>query len=405
MSSDPMIEVRGLGKSYEIAASASPTRLTERLTMGRGSRSAKEVVWALRDVDLHVTRGEVIGLVGRNGAGKSTFLKILSRVTAPTEGRVTLRGRIGSLLEVGTGFHPELTGRENAFMNGALLGMTRREVAAELDSIVDFAGVEQYIDVPVKRYSSGMYTRLAFAVAAHLDTEILLVDEVLAVGDAQFQQRSLGRMQEAAGSGRTVVFVSHSMNMIGQLCSRCVWFDHGAVRAVGSAKEVISSYLQSGRADSSLSTFEEVADLAVQYLRVEIGHEGERRSTFSQNEPVDLTAELLVKRPVPGLYLTMVLRSVTGQIVFVSDSRDVEPVPPLAPGLHELRVRIPGGLLNSDSYAITMGAASPYDGNLDRREAACEFEVHDIDGARSDRPGTLGLRLPWKPAGSREDYS
>jgi lipopolysaccharide transport system ATP-binding protein len=202
-----------------------------------------EEFWALRGVFFEVEQGEVLGIIGRNGAGKSTLLKILSRITEPTEGRVRIRGRVASLLEVGTGFHPELTGRENIFLNGAILGMTREEIRRKFDQIVDFSGVEKFIDTPVKRYSSGMYVRLAFAVAAHLEPEILIVDEVLAVGDTEFQKKCLGKMQEVSIGGRTVLFVSHNITMIRSLCSRGILLDHGAVKLLGSATKIVDTYL------------------------------------------------------------------------------------------------------------------------------------------------------------------
>ena len=199
-----------------------------------------EEIWALKDITLEVAQGEVLGVIGRNGAGKSTLLKVLTRITAPTSGRATIRGRVSSLLEVGTGFHPELTGRENVFLNGAILGMKRREIIRKLPDIVEFSGIEQFMDTPVKRYSSGMYVRLAFSVAAHLEPEIMLVDEVLAVGDAEFQRRCLGRMEEIGGTGRTVLFVSHNMQAVAQLCDRVVLLEGGSVVVDGPSTEVVA---------------------------------------------------------------------------------------------------------------------------------------------------------------------
>ena len=202
-----------------------------------------EELWALKEVSFTVEQGEVLGIIGRNGAGKSTLLKILSRVTAPTSGKIKVKGRVASLLEVGTGFHPELTGRENIYLNGAILGMTRQEVTRKFDEIVDFAGVEKFIDTPVKRYSSGMYVRLAFAVAAHLEPEILVVDEVLAVGDAEFQKKCLGKMGEVAQEGRTVLFVSHNMDAVASLCNRVCWVNNGTIQSSGNTRDVINQYL------------------------------------------------------------------------------------------------------------------------------------------------------------------
>jgi lipopolysaccharide transport system ATP-binding protein len=256
--SDLAIEVVGLSKSYRIGRPTAPRQGRDFLPglVGRPfgylastlrSPDEAEIVWALKDVSCEVRHGEVIGIIGRNGAGKSTLLKILSRITEPTAGRATLHGRVSSLLEVGIGFHPELTGRENIYLNGAIMGMKKSEIARRFDEIVEFAGVRPFIDTPVKRFSSGMFVRLAFAVAAHLDPDILLVDEVLAVGDVEFQKKCLGAMSAAARSGRTVLFVSHNMSAVLELCSRSLWIDQGTVVQVGETRRVIQSYLQAGR--------------------------------------------------------------------------------------------------------------------------------------------------------------
>ncbi|HLX77355.1 MAG TPA: ABC transporter ATP-binding protein [Acidimicrobiales bacterium] len=247
------VRIEGLSKSYRIGARAAYGRLTETLWNGitnpiatvKGRRAGAPPFWALDDVSLEIGEGEVVGLIGRNGAGKSTLLKILSRITEPTKGRVEILGRVASLLEVGTGFHPELTGRENIFLNGAVMGMRRAEIKARFDEIVAFAGVEQFLETPVKRYSSGMSVRLAFAVAAHLEPDILVIDEVLSVGDAEFQKRSLGKIGELGSSGRTTIFVSHNMAAVETLCDRGVVLDHGRVQFLGSQTDAIGHYLAS----------------------------------------------------------------------------------------------------------------------------------------------------------------
>ena len=255
--SDAAIEVRGLGKRYEIGVEqASYMLLTERITerlksLGRGQRT--EEFWALRDVDFEVKGGETMGIVGHNGAGKSTLLKILSRITPPTEGEARLRGRVGALLEVGTGFHPELTGRENVFLNGAILDMRRQEIQRRFDEIVEFADVGPFIDTPVKRYSSGMQMRLAFSVAAHLEPEILIIDEVLSVGDLAFQEKCLGRMETAAGEGRTVVFISHNLASVRGLCDRAIMLSGGRIVARGSASDVVDTYVSDMLTESQTS--------------------------------------------------------------------------------------------------------------------------------------------------------
>ena len=262
MNANAALRVENLGKQYRIGSSIGATDLRETLTnvltwpvrrlrsSGRNEASERrtsEVFWALRDVDFEVNHGEVVGIIGRNGAGKSTLLKVLSGITEPTEGRVELYGRVGSLLEVGTGFHPELTGRENIYLSGSILGMTRAEIDRKFEEIVAFSGVQKFLDTPVKRYSSGMYVRLGFAVAAHLDPEILLIDEVLAVGDIDFQKKCIGSMKSVARSGRTVVIISHNMALIESLCSRAIWVDEGRLKASGSPAAVIEQYLSASR--------------------------------------------------------------------------------------------------------------------------------------------------------------
>jgi lipopolysaccharide transport system ATP-binding protein len=263
--SKPIIEVKGISKRYKLGTIGAQTMRDEveaffarfkknkplapafaensKLKTANSAAGSSEF-WALRDVSFDVQPGEVVGIIGRNGAGKSTLLKILSRITEPTSGEIRVRGRIASLLEVGTGFHPELSGRENIFLNGAILGMTKAEIRAKFDEIVDFAGVEQFIDTPVKRYSSGMYVRLAFAVAAHLEPEILIVDEVLAVGDAEFQKKCLGKMKDVAGHGRTILFVSHNMGAVMALCQNAIWLSQGTIYKTGPASEIGNLYLQ-----------------------------------------------------------------------------------------------------------------------------------------------------------------
>lgn len=264
--SDVIISAENVGKCYTldhqsgsgyrrfsdtlIQAAKTPLRWLKNGRGASGSDSSREEFWALKDVSFDVKRGEVVGIIGRNGAGKSTLLKILSRITEPTKGRITLDGRVASLLEVGTGFHPELTGRENIYLNGAILGMRKEEIRSKFDEIVAFAEIEKFLDTPVKRYSSGMYVRLAFAVAAHLEPEILIVDEVLAVGDSQFQAKCLGKMKDVSTGGRTVLFVSHNMAAMKSLTTRCLFMQQGRLAAAGSSEDIISKYLHSGAEDT-----------------------------------------------------------------------------------------------------------------------------------------------------------
>ena len=255
-----MIHVEGLGKRYRVGERERYVALRDVLTraftspLKRKSTPPTDFLWALRDVSMDVAQGEVVGLIGRNGAGKTTLLKLLSRITRPTSGFAEIRGRVGSLLEVGTGFHPELSGRENIFLSGAILGMSKREIKAKHDEIVNFAEVERFLDTPLKHYSTGMQMRLAFAVAAHLEPEILLVDEVLAVGDLQFQKKCLGKMGEVARTGRTIIFVSHQMNQLRRLCERVVWFERGQIHKSGPTNQVLGAYeaaMMAGSTDSN----------------------------------------------------------------------------------------------------------------------------------------------------------
>lgn len=250
------INIKGVSKKYQIG-NPSSSSLREAISGALKNKSkSKDDFWALKDISFDAEKGDVIGIIGKNGAGKSTLLKILSKITQPTTGRIEIVGRVASLLEVGTGFHPELTGRENIYLNGTLLGMTRKEVAEKLDEIIEFSGVVKFIDTPVKHYSSGMYVRLAFSVAAHLEPEILIIDEVLAVGDAEFQKKCLGKMGEVAGEGRTVLFVSHNLSSVKQLCTKGVYLEAGRIKKTGSLKEVIAAYQSSSDSNVSYSNLE-----------------------------------------------------------------------------------------------------------------------------------------------------
>ena len=303
------INVEGLAKQYVIGHEAHETMLRERLaSMVRRlflrNKPQQETIWALRDVSFSVGRGEVVGIIGRNGAGKSTLLKILSRITYPTSGTVTVEGRVASLLEVGTGFHDELTGRENVFLNGSILGMSKKEVERKLDAIVEFSGVEKFIDTPIKRYSSGMRLRLGFAVAAHLDPDILIVDEVLAVGDAVFQKKCLKVMEDLRGGGRTVLFVSHNLAAVENLCSRCIWIDGGEVRDDGPSRDVIKAYMTAmAGTEVSQANLEGVANRRgtgeVRFRRLEfLSPEGEPESVIRAGNPVVMRFHYQAAKPV-----------------------------------------------------------------------------------------------------------
>ena len=325
--SETAIRVEGISKSYQIARALSRqpyrTLQEEVVALPRtlwkralGRAQALETFWALSDVSFDVREGEVVGIIGRNGAGKSTLLKILSRITEPTRGRAEIYGRVGALLEVGTGFHPELTGRENIFLSGAILGMRRNEIARRFEEIVAFAEVEQFIDTPTKRYSSGMYTRLAFAVAAHLEPEILLVDEVLAVGDAAFQKKCLGKMEDVAGEGRTVFFVSHNTQAIRQLCTRCILLEHGRVISDAPTDETLAVYNQRLRemrvdAETGINNPENRRGSgAIRFTGVSVeGPGGEERYGFKMGETIRFRLAWQLNEPMRGVAVVIALRS------------------------------------------------------------------------------------------------
>ena len=297
-----LLQHQQTGKNYKALRDIIAGKAKSLATLGRNlNRPAVEEFWALREVSFQINHGEVVGIIGRNGAGKSTLLKLLSRITEPTTGKIRLRGRVASLLEVGTGFHPELTGRENIFLNGAILGMSRAEITRKFDEIVAFAEVERFLDTPVKRYSSGMYVRLAFAVAAHLEPEILIVDEVLAVGDASFQKKCLGKMQDVSKGGRTVLFVSHNMGAVASLCQKGIWLQKGRVMKIGGAREIVDEYLtvnsSSQKTVVDLEAARRTGDAGrrLKILRLEWlsglplqhGEKFSMRIHFSTREPVD----------------------------------------------------------------------------------------------------------------------
>lgn len=327
--SDIAIQVRGLGKQYRIGAvyqryrtlrdtvtemSTRPFRRLASVMKGRATDANERTIWALKDVDVDIRWGEVVGVIGRNGAGKSTLLKVLSRITPPTKGRIVLHGRVGSLLEVGTGFHPELTGRDNVYLNGAILGMRRAEIAKRFDAIVDFSEVEEFIDTPVKHYSSGMFMRLAFAVAAHLEPDILVVDEVLAVGDMSFQKKCLGKMEAVSQAGRTVLFVSHNMHAIRNLCRRSILMNGGKIEFDGPTGEATLRYLRQGqRLDLDAHTAVNNPRLrrgsgAARFTSVSIEDErGESRFEFEMGETVRLRCRYEVFQDLKDLYFFMIL--------------------------------------------------------------------------------------------------
>ena len=361
-----MIRVEGVSKKYVLGKNREPERyqslrdvLTETLKApyrrlrSRKANAEANAFWAVRDVSFEIRRGEVVGIIGRNGAGKSTLLKILSRITEPTTGRISLRGRVASLLEVGTGFHPELTGRENIFLNGAVLGMPRSEIRAKFDEIVAFAEVEKFIDTPVKRYSSGMYVRLAFAVAAHLEPEILVVDEVLAVGDAQFQKKCLGKLENVAQHGRTVLFVSHNMAAVRTLCTRAIRMQAGRLVGDTGPEEGIRAYLgevEEQAAEVSWPTPEQAPGDAVLRLKsVSITGDEERAANVNISRPFQIEIEYWVLTSAPDVSVSVHF-NYAGAVAFVSGNAAVAQTP----GVYKATCSIPAHLMNNGVYSVTV---------------------------------------------------
>lgn len=411
--SDLVIEAAGLGKRYTLGRHKLPyLTLREsimRLTAPRDKGSANHgEFWALRDVDLAIARGDTLGLVGRNGAGKSTLLKILSRITAPTTGTVRLNGRVGSLLEVGTGFHPELSGRDNVFLNGAILGMRRAEIRRRFDQIVAFAGVEKFIDTPVKRYSSGMHMRLAFAVAAHLDTEILLVDEVLAVGDVEFQRRCLGKMQDVASAGRTVVFVSHNLQAVTQLCRSAMVLKGGQITAAGDAQPIVRAYLAQISSDKPDDIQDQIRSLPVdptfRLLTIETSSEGDDdhgADGYVTSKAITVLLEYELLEAQRNLWIGIDVLAADGTLLFRSHDDDAESRP-RDTGHYVASCTIPPHLLMPGDYTVNLLVALHPERWIINGTVSVRIPVVQIDGVNSlyigehQRPGYLQPMLDWR---------
>ncbi len=411
--SEIVIRANHLGKQYRLGALYEQRYRTLRESLGnlfrRGETRSYETIWALRDVSFEVKQGQVLGVIGRNGAGKSTLLKLLSRVTEPTEGEAEIHGRVGSLLEVGTGFHPELTGRENIFLNGAILGMRRSEIERKFDEIVAFAEVEQFIDTPVKRYSSGMYLRLAFAVAAHLEPEILVVDEVLAVGDAEFQRKCLGKMGDVAREGRTVLFVSHNMSAILRLTEETLVIEKGRLALRAPTPQAVDYYLSRGFAREGERIWEadEVPASAMPFrpLAVRLRNpRGEVVNSIRSAETNTIEVEYCLDAPITGLRVGIYLMSMRGETIFTSfDTDDPQVFEQMAvrPAGHYLsRCTLPADLLNEGRFVIGMNASSYRVRRYFQDEQALTFSV-DATGAPGTqwpetRLGAVRPRLEWK---------
>ena len=419
------ISVENLAKQYKIGLAskrhdtlrdyvASGLRaLLRRKSVGSATRIKRsapcETFWALKDITFKIKKGETVGFVGRNGAGKSTLLKILSRITEPTSGVAKIHGRVASLLEVGTGFHGELTGRENIYLNGAILGMQKREIERKFDEIVSFAEVEKFIDTPVKRYSSGMYLRLAFAVAAHLEPEILIVDEVLAVGDASFQKKCLNKMHTVGKEGRTVLFVSHNLSAVTSLCERAIWLNQGQVITDGPSQQTVSEYLNSGLLmmaqqewpDAAVAPGNDIVRVRAMRLRTE---DGRTTDVVDIREPIAFEIEFEVLKPGHVLVPSIGLEKDDGFCVFVSHDRDTEWRRCTRPaGYFTSTVHIPGNFLSEGRFVIGAGIITelPFKIHFDVNPAVAFQVIDSFDGntARGDlagqMPGVVRPLLKW----------
>ncbi len=418
----PIIEVKHLSKQYSIGVDGTYKRLSESLTSAlrhplktlKDNRRQNDTFWALKDVNFEVERGEVLGIIGRNGAGKSTLLKILSRITYPTEGKVMMRGRVGSLLEVGTGFHPELSGRENIYFNGSILGMKKREIDEKFDEIVKFSGVEKFLDTPVKRYSSGMQVRLAFSVAAHLEPEILVVDEVLAVGDAAFQKKCMGKMGAVAEEGRTVLFVSHNLEAVSSLCKKGILLNQGKIIKIGQVSDVVDDYtsqLGSVMAANNPSIhFTPDLNKQVQILSISIkkqnGHPSLVHDLFS---PITISIEYILRSDMPNLIFGCQVRRSDGYIIYSTTDADYDnytksPIKDIFPkklGHYRTSVTLPMPILNTGIYELFISSSIPRVEVLDV-QSGIYFEVIDADGGsfasypfKERRQGLLAIPIQW----------
>ncbi len=415
MNSDTTICVENLGKRFRIPPTegeqpkglinllSTPIRLFReiRSLTKFDEKEDSSVFWALKGIDFEVKRGEILGIIGRNGAGKSTLLKILSRIVAPTTGRIEINGRVTSLLEVGTGFHPDLTGRENIYMNGTLHGMSKREIDKKLDEIIDFSGIERFIDVPIKRYSSGMGVRLGFSVAAFLEPEILILDEVLSVGDVKFQQKCTKKIKETVESGCTVIFVSHNIAAHSVMCDTGLVLDHGRVLFHGGIGGAISSYLRLEEQKTTSFTCatdpERPCDIISGRILKEDGSEGD---SYDFNEPIFIEADLEVREPLEGLQFSLAIARNMNEVFRAFDTDGGDPLALKEPGRYRFRYRIPGGILKAGVLHVSFDIGSPsilYQ-HLPFVMMTTILELSEVTTHRSyrqDRPGEIRAPGAW----------
>ena len=366
----------------------------------RTSKGESDYVWSLKDINFEIEKGDAVGIIGRNGAGKSTLLKLLSRVTKPTTGHFEVQGRIASLLEVGTGFNPEMTGRENIFLNGAILGMRRNEIKRKFDEIVDFAGVERYIDTPVKRYSSGMYVRLAFAVAAHLESEILIVDEVLAVGDAEFQKKCLGKMGDVSkGEGRTVLFVSHNMAAVKTLCNNGILLQNGLVSYVGDVDSCVSNYLDNSKDGSYNSRILDLGNEVIKLHKIQVQNVNTLRpEIIDENKEIELITEFILNTPNPDKYhITFHLINEMGEGLFSFSNGDQVP---LKSGLNSLKCKFPKNFFQSATFSLNFFCVEDKTKSVLVEKDIFNFKVQDgqreLGVYMGREPGYIKPKFEWE---------
>ena len=411
------IEVENLSKRYRIGSQrevystlrdavsgvfSRPLRRLRGSFHGSAPDSNASTIWALDEVSFQVKQGEIVGIIGRNGAGKTTLLRVLSRITEPTKGHATINGRISTLLEVGTGFHPELTGRENTYLNGAILGMKRSEIRRKCDGIVAFAEVEKFIDTPVKRYSSGMQVRLAFSVAAHLEPEILLIDEVLAVGDAAFQKKCLGKMGSVAREGRTILFVSHNMGAISELCSRAMLLEHGRQVADGSVVDILGAYARLNQGDENSLNLAIDPSLPCSIVGLKLCNgEGMETNTFDIGDIIIIGVTYRVATRLHGLQITTTLARNMVDVVHSFDTDALPEVPLKEPGLYQATYTVPGMFLKAGYYSVRITAGTP-DQLFQDLENAQQFEIEERSinthgkGFRKERTGLIISQGSWQ---------
>lgn len=395
--SDVAIKVENISKLYHIGAKRSGS-LRETIAHAFGRKSKEEIAaeefWALKDVSFEIKRGEAVGIIGKNGAGKSTLLKVLSRITEPTKGRIEINGRVASLLEVGTGFHPELTGRENIFMNGTILGMTRREIKVKFDEIVDFSGVEKFIDTPVKHYSSGMYVRLAFAVAAHLEPEILIIDEVLAVGDASFQRKCLGKMGEVTKEGKTVLFVSHNLSQIRSLCQSGILLASGSVSCVGSISKTIKHYVSEGGLFANYIDVSKLPragqkdnDFSITWLRIH-----NQAEELVEGSYLNIKIGFCNKKSFKEVLLALTISDDQNVLVACRSTASFDCFDLIQPAAHIISVQIPINF-KSGSYTINLGAACAK-GTIEFIPSVTQIEILPLSNIQEEwKKASVGLVL------------